>query len=190
MSFTSSSGSATCPLDLNDFDYTMEIDHSIANLAYDSRYNKLGWCAFSTLAAIRGGTPCAWARAYCRMDNLCYRTCWDVPCYSSSHPVYYFYNRENVWVTPTSIYSIGHDGICDMLNKVAPGGKGILVEESDHVYLVYGFHRHAGDTSKYDTYNPYLIDKFDTRDINGWDRQTIQPGGIFSSTTSIVYSYF
>ena len=182
---TTTSTTSGCPLNLNDFDYTMDV----APVECNSRYAPMNWCTFLTLSTIRKGTPCAWVRAYCKLNQICVKTCWDHFGLNGTMTVFTFYNREGIILTQKSLQTTTTDEQCDMLNSIASGGKGILIVETTHVWLIYGFHRHTSDP-QYNQYIQYTIDKYDTNDSSGWNRQGIAPIAVDYDNTYIVKQFF
>jgi hypothetical protein len=129
-------------------------DYSMPNVIPYMEEDVSNACAFKTLATLfPGSTACQWVRGYCRQYNIddgkddCSKHT------SGMDKVQEFYQLCGVNFTGGINYNNSNDTeTCKLINAVKPN-KAVLVVLSEHVYLVYGFHRENGGDVKYDAYN-------------------------------------
>jgi len=136
----------------HDFNYGMNVTPIQSNSAYDG----YDWCSFLTLATIIGGDPCTYAAdyyaTYLKSENIvgCNNT-EGIP----ANKLLSFYSSYGI------IHGAGVYDDCSLINGIKEN-KALLITTSNHVYLLYGFHRSSGEN--------IVMDKYDTQDLEGWNR--------------------
>lgn len=172
-------GGTTNKTDCSPFCFPKEFDRGLSVTPYLQWLGKYKWCAFFTLATLKGGVPCDYASYY---YSTYVPTLRIVGCNSDvgAEPIRPLYEHFGVVFEPS--YAIGTDK-CILISQVAGGGKGVLIQTSNHVFMLYHFTR-LNENAYIDDIS---VSKYDTNDGNGWNRDVPMNTINFSGTVDIIH---
>jgi len=177
-------GGTTQKVDCSPFCFPKQFNIGMSVTAYPNYGTRsgYGWCSFFTLATLKGGDPCTYASYYystfrpeMHIDN-CNSTLG-----AQTEKIQPFYENFGVVYEPSFAVSDN----CTLINQITSngGGKGILVQSSDHIFLLYNFYRPNENTDIGDI----LVSKYDTSNGNGWDSVVKMRQINFAGTVDLIH---